>query len=52
MSYLRNMTHMYADAWLEINNLEWSPENWTKAIQWVSSHTVKECRDYIKKQLP
>lgn len=51
MSYFGNMVTMYANAWLEVNRLEWSEENWHNALKWASSHSAKECRDYITDNL-
>ena len=47
MSYFGNMVAMYANAWLEVNELKWTEENWTKALNWARSHSAKECREYI-----
>lgn len=51
MGYFKALTTMYAEAWLEKNNMEWSEENWSKAIEWAYSHSPKECIDYLKKDL-
>ena len=48
---MKALTTLYAEAYLEKNNLEWSEDNWLKAIGWVHSHSAKECRDYLKKDL-
>lgn len=51
MNYLGNMITLYANAWLEKNNLEWTEDNWREATLWASSHSAKECRDYLTTNL-
>lgn len=51
MGYMKTLTTIYAEAWLEKNGLEWTEENWEKAMDWVTSHSEKECKAYIKENI-
>ena len=51
MGYMKTTATLYAEAWLEFYALEWTEENWEKAMEWVCSHSLKECRDYIQENI-
>ena len=48
MGWMKEIASTLAEEWLSINRLDDTDENWEKAMNWVTSHTIEDCRKYIK----